>query len=171
MSATLFYICAAVMLLFSVLSVTSRRILRAAVFLLFVLVATAAVYFLMRYHFLGALQLTLYAGGIIILIIFSIMLTTQVNEKLEKPTDLKVVLAGISALAGSALVLMVVLSHNGFIIQQASHLFDVKQIAVTLISYQKNGYALPFEVISILLLAAMVAAIIMAKRDLKQQDK
>lgn len=171
MSVILFYITAVAILLFAFLSVTTRRILRAAVYLLFVLIGTAAIYFLLRYNFLAALQLTLYAGGIIVLIIFSIMLTSQMNNKLEKPNDLQVVLASITSVVGLGLVLFVILNHSTFITQYSEKIYNVKEVALSLISYQKNGYALPFEVISILLLAAMVAAIIMAKRELKNKEQ
>lgn len=171
MSVTLFYITAVAILLFAILSVTTRRILRAAVYLLFVLIGTAAIYFLLRYNFLAALQLTLYAGGIIVLIIFSIMLTSQMNNQLEKPNDLQVVLASITSVVGVGLVLFVILNHSTFITQYSEKIYHVKEVALSLISYQKTDNALPFEVISVLLLAAMVAAIIMAKRELKNKEQ
>ena len=70
---------------FSILTVTSRRILRAAVYLLLVLVSTSGLYFMLNYQFLAAVQLTLYAGGIVVLIIFSILLTSHISQKFESP--------------------------------------------------------------------------------------
>ena len=61
----IFYLLAAVIVIFSVLTVTTRRILRAATYLLFVLFATAGLYFQLDYHFLGAVQIAIYAGGIV----------------------------------------------------------------------------------------------------------
>ena len=58
---------AAVILVFSVLTVTTKRILRAATYLLFVLFATAGIYFQLNYSFLGAVQLLIYAGGVVVL--------------------------------------------------------------------------------------------------------
>ena len=84
-SAIIFYTIAGVMIIFSLLAVTSRRILRAAVYLLFALAGTAALYFMIDYQFLAAVQLIVYPGGIAVLIIFSTLLTTHINEKLEKP--------------------------------------------------------------------------------------
>ena len=72
MNIAIFYILAAIILIFSVLSVTSRKILRAATYLLFVLIATGGLYFLLQVNFLAAVQLMVYAGGITVLIIFSI---------------------------------------------------------------------------------------------------
>lgn len=167
MKPVLFYLIASSILIFSIMAVTSRRILRAAVYLLFVLIATAGIYFLLHYNFLAALQLTLYAGGIIVLIIFAVMLTSQMNEKLEKPNLLQVVMGGMSVFFGAGIVLYV-LSGQVFIPVVSNNVMNVKDIANMLISYGRNGYALPFEVISLLLLAAMVAAIILARKDQKK---
>ena len=58
----------------AILAVTTRRILRAATYLLFVLFGTAGIYFQLNYSFLGAVQLLIYAGGITVLYVFSILL-------------------------------------------------------------------------------------------------
>jgi NADH-quinone oxidoreductase subunit J len=80
-----FFILAAVIIICSILTVTTRRILRAATYLLFVLFATAGLYFQLNYTFLGAVQLTIYAGGIIVLYVFSILLTSSDADKKEPP--------------------------------------------------------------------------------------
>jgi NADH-quinone oxidoreductase subunit J len=160
----MFFLFSVVIVIFSLLTVTSRRILRSAVFLLFVLVSTAGLYFLLRYNFLAAIQLTLYAGGIVVLIIFSILLTSHISEKLPAPGWTKAVPAALASAVGALVVILVLIQHNfqgaANNVQQA----NVSQIGERLLSYEKYGYALPFEVISILLLAAMVGAIILAKK-------
>ena len=70
-----FYAAAVMMSFFSILTVTTGRMLRSATYLLFVLFGTAAMYFILGYTFLGAVQLMVYAGGIVILYVFSILLT------------------------------------------------------------------------------------------------
>ena len=67
----------------SVLAVTTSRILRAATYLLFVLFGTAGIYFQLNYSFLGAVQLLIYAGGITVLYVFSILLTSSQGDKAE----------------------------------------------------------------------------------------
>ena len=94
---------AAVIVVFSVMTVTTKRILRAATYLLFVLFATAALYIQLDYQFLGAVQLTIYAGGIIVLYVFSILLTSGVGEKTDKPEMKKVLPAVVASLGGLAL--------------------------------------------------------------------
>ncbi len=161
----MFAIFSAVIIIFSILTVTSRRILRAATYLLFVLVATGGMYFLLRFNFLAAIQLTLYAGGIVVLIIFSILLTSHIAEKLENP-GLRKVIPAFMASAGGALITIATILQHQFPIEAVSDSgrTDIHEIAISLISTEKFGYALPFEVISILLLAAMVGAIILAKK-------
>ena len=107
-----FFILAAVILVCSVLTVTTRRILRAATYLLFVLFATAGLYFQMNYSFLGAVQLTIYAGGIIVLYVFSILLTSSDADKKEPLRNRRKV-AGLAASAvGVALSLFLILTHT-----------------------------------------------------------
>ncbi len=161
----MFTLFSAVIIVFSILTVTSRRILRAATYLLFVLVATAGLYFLLRFNFLAAIQLTLYAGGIVVLIIFSILLTSHIAEKLELPSLSKRLPALIAAAAGAALVIVAILQHPfPPAAETGTGRTHIREIAYSLISTEKFGYALPFEVISVLLLAAMVGAIILAKK-------
>ena len=66
----MFAIVALAIIIFSVLTVTTRKILRAATYLLFTLFATAAIYFMMDYEFLGGVQIAVYAGGIVVLFVF-----------------------------------------------------------------------------------------------------
>lgn len=160
----MFLVFSAVIVIFSLLTVTSRRILRAATFLLFVLVSTAGLYFLLKFNFLAAIQLTLYAGGIVVLIIFSILLTSQINDKLSMPALTKRLYAAIAAAAGGILCIITILQTD--FVQKS---FDparvhIRTIGEGMLSTGKYGYALPFEVISVLLLAAMIGSIILAKK-------
>jgi NADH-quinone oxidoreductase subunit J len=160
----MFYLFSAVIVIFALLSITTRRILRAAVYLLFVLVATSGFYFMLEYQFLAAMQLALYAGGIVVLIIFSILLTHQIHHKFDKPALGNVILGGGIAIGGVILVIPAILS---FPFQAKTDMpLDVNMqiIGTQLLDTGKNGYALPFEVISILLLASMIAAIVIAKK-------
>ena len=160
----MFILFSAMIIVFSVLTVTSRKILRAAVYLLFVLVSTSGLYFMLNYQFLAAVQLTLYAGGIVVLIIFSILLTSHISQKFE-PTGLKKnIFSAIAALAGAILSIVTILDYKFSATTEAAKAVDMKLIGKSLLSVDYDGYVLPFEVISVLLLAAMVAAIVVAKK-------
>lgn len=92
----MYLIIALSIVIFSVLTVTTRKILRSATFLLFTLFATAALYFKLDYEFLGAVQIAVYAGGIVVLFVFSILLTSHPGHNSEKLVSRRRVL-GIAA--------------------------------------------------------------------------
>jgi NADH-quinone oxidoreductase subunit J len=161
----MFYLFAGSILTFSLLTVTSRRILRSAVYLLFVLVSTAGIYFMLNYNFLAAVQLTVYAGGIIVLIIFSILLTSHVSEKAVVAPVKQQIFSALAVAAGAVLTIMTIFKF-AFVPSTAPAVeANVHNVGLALVSYNRDGFALPFEVISILLLAAMVGAIVLAKKE------
>jgi NADH-quinone oxidoreductase subunit J len=164
-----FYFFSAVIILSAILSVTSRHILRAATFLLFVLIATAGLYLLLDYHFLAAVQLSVYAGGILILFIFAILLTNPKGDKTE-PEDKGKVAIGIVAAVSGLVVTSVVLVKHVFLYANSNpaltgdHEINMKVIGNALMGTGKYQYLLPFEVLSVLLLAAIIGGIIIAKK-------
>ena len=97
----IFGLLALVIVVCSILTVTTRRILRAATYLLFVLFATAGIYFQLDYTFLGAVQLAVYAGGIVVLFVFSILLTSHPGDKSELLTPKKRVVGLIASIFGA----------------------------------------------------------------------
>jgi NADH-quinone oxidoreductase subunit J len=163
----MFYLFAAMIIIFSVLTVTSRLILRSAVYLLFVLISTAGLYFMLNYNFLAAVQLTVYAGGIVVLIIFSVLLTSHISERAAMAPARHAIFAAISVAAGMIVTILAVLKFVFVPTSQPAIGSDVRTIGTQLINYGNDGYALPFEVISILLLAAMIGAIVVAKKEAK----
>lgn len=160
----IFAILATVVVAFSILSVLDRRILRAAIYLLFVLVATAGLFYMMNYQFLAGVQLILYAGGIVVLIIFSILLTSQINSKLDRPKKTHVFSAILTAMGGIGLSAMTVLQFVFKPTQAVAADVNMRTIGLQLMGTGEEGYALPFEVISILLLAALVGTIFIARK-------
>lgn len=161
----MFGLFAVMIMVFSILTITSRRILRAATYLLFVLLSTAGLYFWLNYEFLAGVQVALYAGGIVVLIIFSILLTHHINHRFEKP-GLGNLIAGIGVgVLGAAISVATLLSYD-FTGKPVETLpITVNEIGKQLVSTDHNGYALPFEVISILLLAALIGAIVVARKE------
>ena len=161
----MFVFLALMILVFSVLTVTSRKILRAAVYLLFVLVSTAGIYFQLEYTFLAAVQLTVYAGGIVVLIIFSILLTSHISERAAVSEWKQSVLSALASGAGALLTLLTIYKFTFVPSPEPASTSTVTDVGTALISTEHNGFALPFEVVSILLLAAMIGAIIVARRE------
>ena len=168
MEITLETIVFAVLALFTtvnaVLAVTTRRILRAATYLLFVLFGTAGIYFQLNYSFLGAVQLLIYAGGITVLYVFSILLTSSEGDKAPELKNYKFVAGLIGTLVSLGICLWVMLHHD-FLPQHFEHgELNVRTIGHALMSADKYGYVLPFEVISVLLLACIVGGILIARK-------
>ena len=146
----------------AVLAVTTKRILRAATYLLFVLFGTAGIYFQLNYSFLGAVQLLIYAGGITVLYVFSILLTSSQGDKSEDIKGYKLFVGLAATLLSLGVCLYVTLRHDFMPSHFVHGELDVQTIA--LMSSGKYGYVLPFEVISILLLACIVGGILIARK-------
>ena len=161
----IFFILAASIVVFSILSVFDRRILRAAIYLLFVMVAIAGLFYMMNFQFLAAVQLILYAGGIVVLIIFSILLTSQINSKLDAPRRSHLISGLITAAGGIALSIATVIPFVFKPTTSEAVGTDMRTIGRQLLDTGEYGYALPFEVISILLLAALVGTIFIARKS------
>jgi len=162
MEKIIFYSLALIMIVFAIASVTSRKMLRSVIYLLFVLCGIAGIYFLIDYNFLAAIQLTVYAGGIIVLIIFSVILVHHIEMELEIAKISKQILVGLACLIGLGIFLTTIYSYE-FIVVENSLTTTTSDIGMKLLSYEAGGFILPFEVISVLLLAAMVGAIVVAK--------
>jgi NADH-quinone oxidoreductase subunit J len=119
---------------------------------------------MLNYQFLAAVQLTLYAGGIVVLIIFSILLTSHISQKFESSGWKKNLFSAIAAATGAILSIISILDYKFSATTEAAKEVNMRLIGKSLLSVDYDGYVLPFEVISVLLLAAMVAAIVVAKK-------
>lgn len=147
---------------FAIASVTSRKMLRSVIYLLFVLCAIAGIYFLIDYNFLAAIQLTIYAGGIIVLIIFSVLLVHHIEMRLELAKPSRMILTALASLIGLGFFLLTIYSYP-FKVVENTNTISTAEVGDLLLRYTDGGFVLPFEVISVLLLAAMIGAIIIAK--------
>jgi len=150
------------MIVFAIASVTSRKMLRSVIYLLFVLIGIAGIYFLIDFNLLAAIQLTVYAGGVIVLIIFSVLLVHHIEMELELAKRSIQLLTGLACLIGLGVFLTTIYSHE-FNVVENSITTTTAEIGMGLLSYSAGGFILPFEVISVLLLAVMIGAIIIAK--------
>ena len=152
----------------SVLAVTSRSLLRSATYLLLVLICTAGFYLFLNYHFLAAVQISVYAGGVVILFIFAIFLTSNKGDVLEKHRTNKYVLGALAALAGIAVTAFALLKHQfvygGNHTMEGDQEMNMKVIGETLMGTGKYQYLLPFEVLSLLLLACIIGGILIARK-------
>lgn len=165
-STIIFYILAACAAVFSVMAVTSTRILRSATYLLFVLIATAGFYVLLNYHFIAAVQISVYAGGIVVLYVFAILLTSANGDQIEQG-DKKKRWYGVGAAALGVGLLAYVLNSTVFrtvLPATPEAEINMKVIGHALMGSGKYQYLLPFEVLSVLLLACIIGGILIARK-------
>ena len=162
----LYFVVALVIIVCSVLTVTTRQILRSATYLLFVLFATAIIYFQMDYPFLGAVQVAVYAGGIVVLFVFAILLTHQPGKDAQRIDSTRRVLGAVAALLGVAACGFGLFSYANFCGRQLAdaHSWSIEEIGKFLLSTDKFGYLLPFEAVSVLLLACIIGGVVIARR-------
>ena len=132
------------------------------------LLGTAGLYFLLGYTFLGSVQIMVYAGGIIVLYVFSILLTSGQQEQLTKGSRLKTISALVLSLVGLAVVGGIFWAHGfGDVFLTApseAAVPSMHDIGYHMLSGDKGGYLLPFEAVSVLLLACIVAGLVIARK-------
>lgn len=162
MERILFYLLSFIAVASAIASVTNKKMLRSVVYLLFSLIAISGFYFMIDYNFLAAIQLTVYAGGIIVLIIFSVLLVHHIEMKLEMAKTSRKLLSALITSLGAATVIYTLFQHP-FNVATQSESTTTKAIGERLLSTTEGGFILPFELISVLLLASMIGAIIIAK--------
>ncbi|HEV7330857.1 MAG TPA: NADH-quinone oxidoreductase subunit J [Flavisolibacter sp.] len=162
-SAIIFYAISALILGAGLLAVTSRKIFRSAIYLLSSLVGIAALYFWMQVEFIAAVQIAVYVGGIVVLIIFSIFLTHESGKELPTPPLRRIIFAILAVLFGFASTYNLI-SEYGFQPTGKPFTVSVSDMGTQMLSPTEYGYLLPFEVVSILLLAAMIGCIVIAMK-------
>src|SRR6187399_3622312 len=107
----IFYILSAFILGAAVLSVTTRKIFRSAIWLLFSLIGVAALYFWLEVEFIAAVQIIVYVGGIVVLIIFSIFLTQKSGDEMPKPLRSRTLFSVLAVVSGFALTFLLINQH------------------------------------------------------------
>ncbi|MBI9045718.1 MAG: NADH-quinone oxidoreductase subunit J [Anaerolineaceae bacterium] len=159
-----FMIVAAIMLISALMVVTSRRMMHAALWLVLTLVSVAVLFAMLEASFFAIVQVIIYVGAIAILIIFAIMLTRQALER-EKGFQFNKNW-WLAALVAIAMFLMLFGAFSGW--QSFNAIAgelpaagqDIAEFGKALVDV--NGFIIPFEVSSVLLLAALIGAIFIA---------
>jgi NADH:ubiquinone oxidoreductase subunit 6 (subunit J) len=157
----IFYVVAAFTVWAAGVVVLGRNIVRAAVALIFCFCGMAALYVLLDAEFLAAVQVLIYVGGITILLLFAIMLTSRISATGVRVVNDQVLLSAIAAIG--LCVGLVYAATRG--IDAVATPPQLPETAPFLGRALLTTYALPFEVVSVLLLAAMVGAIVLARKE------
>jgi NADH:ubiquinone oxidoreductase subunit 6 (subunit J) len=160
-SDPLFYLISFVLILSALMVVTLRNIFHSALFLILTLFSVAGIYILLHAEFLAAVQVLIYVGAVAVLMIFAIMLTSQLASKriVQSNEQVTVALLICFGFLGAAF-----LSIPSTVWRMADVSLPAKNI-FTLGKLLMTDYVLPFEVVSIVLLAALIGAVVLARRE------
>jgi NADH-quinone oxidoreductase subunit J len=158
-----FYVIAAMMVFGAIRVVTCKNLVHAALWLVMVLAGVAAQYILLAAEFVAITQVLVYLGAIVVLFLFGIMLTrarTGTDTDLDNPTVAKV---------GAGLIGLLLFGIMGYALWDQFRDQEFDEMAVQRTAEVSDSifstYLVPFEVISVLLLAALIGAIVLARRD------
>lgn len=169
MENAIFYGLAGVLLLLSLLAVSVQNLLHAAISLIGSFFATAALYIVFQMEFVALAQIMIYIGGIVIFMVITILLTAQLGGKNLFPKTPLQRFWGLTVCLSLFVVLWwaVKLGDVSTTGVPAKEPADLPAIGFRLLASDGNGFLVSFEIISLLLLTALVAAVAIARRDLK----
>ena len=139
----------------------SSNLIYSAISLLFTLFGVAGLYVFLYADFLAATQIVIYVGGILVLIIFGVMLTNKIDSK-------SIVSSSANQVVGSLVFMLLLGIQFGVIFSTSWHLSPIQSTDSTVNSIGVlllTKYLLPFEVISILLLAALIGAAMLSRKE------
>jgi len=167
-TTALFYLFALLTLGFGFLVVAnpfSRNPVTSAMFLVLTIISLAGLFLLLHAYFLAAIQVLVYAGAVMVLFLFVIMLLDLKEEESRRVRRLTEKLVVIGALFATGAILVIFLRIVHAVPGQGSELtLDGGTLPLGRMLFTR--YLLPFEVVSVLLLVAMVGVILLSKKDL-----
>jgi len=165
----MFCILAVVILGSAVMCVTTTRIMRAATFMLFVLFGVAGLYFLLDYTYLGAAQISVYAGGVTMIYVFAIQLVSKqtLQGLTERLKGSRVIFGALLSLIGCAIVILVLMKNRYLMSGMMAPDVEVpmKSIGLALVGAGKYQYVLAFEFISLFLLACIIGGLVVSRKE------
>ena len=169
-NAIAFYVLSAFILGFALLVVTTKNTVHAVLFLVLNFLAIAALYVLLTAQFLAAIQVLVYAGGIVVLYLFVVMLVNLKRQPEDHSSPQRRPWLGFALSAAVLAQLGAILVWGSYGMPVDLHTMQNTDLAVNNVEsigrLLYTDYLIPFEVASMLLLVAMVGAIILAKREL-----
>ncbi len=157
----LFYIIAGLTVFFALRVVTARDIFHGAVYLAMTLIGVACIYLYLDAEFLAVAQILIYVGAIVTLFIFAIMLTANIHDRSIRQANKQVLISAVSALAFLLFIINMIKGNFRETLNPVKGALSITQLGTSLMT----DYTLPFEAISLILVAVLVGAIVIAKAD------
>lgn len=164
MNIIVFSIISAITILSAIGVISSQRIMHSVLSLAVMLLGVAAVYAILNAEFLAVIQVLVYTGGVIVLLLFATMLTRSDLQLKREPSDIKPAVAAASIFAIG--LLFYIVGNNWKSLKGPAVVGSVKNIGMLIFNVKKD--VIPFEIISLVLLAAMVGAIFLGRKEAGQ---
>ena len=161
------YAVMAVILIFALGVVTLRNLFHCALCLAAALIGTAALYVVLQAEYLAAIQVLLYVGAVVTLVIFAIMLTEHLAGKTVRQNNSQSPLA-IAGLVGFVAMLAALILKTPWPVTETA--LKAKVSVMGLGQALMGPYVFPFEVISIVLIAALIGTVVIAKKDADEES-
>jgi NADH-quinone oxidoreductase subunit J len=156
-----FGILAAIIVFAALRCVTTKNVVHAALFLVVVLAGVGGLYFLLAAEFIGVVQVLVYIGAIIVLFLFGIMLTrAEIGKGVRLTHDHWWMGASVAVILAAVMAYTLIDAFHGDKVEPSA----VQRTAAVSDSIFST-YLVPFEVVSVMLLSALVGAIVLARRD------
>ncbi len=175
MEDILFYSFGGLLVIFSILVVMTPNLLHGAIALVASFFMTASLYLLFQMEFVAIAQVMIYIGGIVIFVVITILLTTRLGELHNPPTQ-KQRLWGFFV-ASTLLVMLLSVLINQDIIQTinqqtaAATSADLATIGTRLLQPTTGGFIVPFELVSVLLLIALIGSVVIARKETRKGEE
>jgi NADH-quinone oxidoreductase subunit J len=163
----IFYIISAWTMACGILAISQKNLVHCAVALIGFFGGIAAIFFTLRADFIGAVQIIVYVGAVAVLILFAIMLTRKVTGVETTPTFSQGAVWGwLCGLAIAGILVYAVQNLGGVPLAETPKSLTVEEIGRGFMT----RYAIPFEVISLLLTAALIAAVVIALEEPREKQ-
>lgn len=160
-----FWILSVVILGSAFMVVSLKNIFHCAIFLILALSGVAGIFILLNAEFLAAAQVLLYVGAVAILMVFAIMLTSDLASRKIIQTNQNALVAFLACVVFLASLVWLIRASLGSGIWNFTEQMLPSDNVMTIGKLLMTKYMLPFEVVSVLLLAAMIGAIVLARRE------
>ncbi|WP_413511136.1 NADH-quinone oxidoreductase subunit J [Myroides odoratus] len=161
----IFYILSTITLGSAALTLLSKNPIHSALWLVVSFFSIAGHYILLNSQFLGMIHIMVYSGAIMVLMLFTIMLMNlNISHEVSKPLVSKVIATIAFCLMGLLLLSITLRGNQAYELQYATHGQDFQSVHV-LGKVLLNEYVVPFEMIAVLLLLAMIGAVLISKKD------
>ncbi|MDQ3000436.1 MAG: NADH-quinone oxidoreductase subunit J [Fibrobacterota bacterium] len=171
-----FYALCAALLGLAGFTVLGRNLFRSALSLLGVLLCTAILFLLLNAEMVALVQVMVYIGGIMIFVLYAVLLTSDLGGRMASPSPLKIIIAiAVASLSFGCLALLATKAVSAGTNPDGAPIASIATLGLRLLD--PKGFLIPFELISVLLLSAMVGAIAIARegegkrREIKGKGK